>query len=250
MQRPSLTRQGCTPARHLTTPLLPVALSASGQPRPLPTAGPCLDLFAPGVDIYSACGGPSRCEAVTDSAYTYASGTSMSVPHVAGGCCCRRNGGEHSTAVEPGVVHSSVTMHACAGKSAHVPGKCRRCGFWSAQGLQVLPEHPFLCICLLCQASPAHVPAHNAPRMPRPAAQAWRRYTLETTRPLRRATCPPPSSAAPPPTRSRPPSSRRARPTAFCTARWDSSRRWRRRRARPQGPLAAAELGRTRMHAM
>ncbi|KAL4418998.1 hypothetical protein ABPG77_000863 [Micractinium sp. CCAP 211/92] len=46
--------------------------------------GPCLDIFAPGVDIYSACGGPSRCEAVTDSAYTYASGTSMAVPHVAG----------------------------------------------------------------------------------------------------------------------------------------------------------------------
>ncbi|EFN59363.1 hypothetical protein CHLNCDRAFT_137826 [Chlorella variabilis] len=47
-------------------------------------SGPCIDLFAPGVDIFSACGGPSRCEAVSDSAYTYASGTSMAVPHVAG----------------------------------------------------------------------------------------------------------------------------------------------------------------------
>ena len=47
--------------------------------------GPCIDIFAPGVDIFSACGGPSRCESVDDRAYTYASGTSMAVPHVAGG---------------------------------------------------------------------------------------------------------------------------------------------------------------------
>ncbi|KAI3433663.1 hypothetical protein D9Q98_003472 [Chlorella vulgaris] len=47
-------------------------------------SGPCIDLWAPGVDIFSACGGPSRCETVTDSSYTYASGTSMAVPQVAG----------------------------------------------------------------------------------------------------------------------------------------------------------------------
>jgi subtilisin family serine protease len=46
--------------------------------------GPCVDLFAPGVDIYSACGGQSRCDEVTNDAYTYASGTSMAVPSVAG----------------------------------------------------------------------------------------------------------------------------------------------------------------------
>ena len=46
--------------------------------------GQCIDLFAPGVDIYSACGGDSRCAAVTDSAYAWASGTSMAVPLVAG----------------------------------------------------------------------------------------------------------------------------------------------------------------------
>ena len=46
--------------------------------------GPCVDIFAPGVDIYSACGGQSRCEEVKDDAYTYASGTSMAVPSVAG----------------------------------------------------------------------------------------------------------------------------------------------------------------------
>ena len=46
--------------------------------------GPCIDVFAPGVDIYSACGGASRCVRVDDSSYTLASGTSMAVPHVAG----------------------------------------------------------------------------------------------------------------------------------------------------------------------
>jgi subtilisin family serine protease len=46
--------------------------------------GPCVDIHAPGVDIYSACGGQSRCDEVTNDAYTYASGTSMAVPSVAG----------------------------------------------------------------------------------------------------------------------------------------------------------------------
>lgn len=43
-----------------------------------------VDVFAPGVEIYGACGGASRCKALTNSAYTWASGTSMAVPHVAG----------------------------------------------------------------------------------------------------------------------------------------------------------------------
>ncbi|KAH7619536.1 putative Extracellular serine proteinase [Nannochloris sp. 'desiccata'] len=46
--------------------------------------GPCVDIHAPGVDIYSACGSQSRCDEVTNDAYTYASGTSMAVPSVAG----------------------------------------------------------------------------------------------------------------------------------------------------------------------
>jgi subtilisin family serine protease len=46
--------------------------------------GKCVDIFAPGVDIYGACGGPGRCDEVTLESYTWASGTSMAVPHVAG----------------------------------------------------------------------------------------------------------------------------------------------------------------------
>jgi subtilisin family serine protease len=47
-------------------------------------SGPCVDVFAPGVDIYSACGSEARCDVVDDESYTYASGTSMATPHVAG----------------------------------------------------------------------------------------------------------------------------------------------------------------------
>ena len=47
--------------------------------------GSCVDLFAPGVDIYAACGGAGRCQGnVTPSSYAWASGTSMAVPLVAG----------------------------------------------------------------------------------------------------------------------------------------------------------------------
>ena len=46
--------------------------------------GRCVDLFAPGVDVVSACGGAKRCGRVSDSAYSMSSGTSMAAPHVAG----------------------------------------------------------------------------------------------------------------------------------------------------------------------
>lgn len=46
--------------------------------------GPCIDLWAPGVDILAACASQSRCREVTNSSYTYASGTSMAAPQVAG----------------------------------------------------------------------------------------------------------------------------------------------------------------------
>jgi subtilisin family serine protease len=46
--------------------------------------GKCVNLFAPGTDIYSICGGIRRCGHVSTTTYAYASGTSMAVPHVAG----------------------------------------------------------------------------------------------------------------------------------------------------------------------
>jgi subtilisin family serine protease len=43
-----------------------------------------LDVFAPGTDVLSACGGANRCANPGDNAYARASGTSMAAPHVAG----------------------------------------------------------------------------------------------------------------------------------------------------------------------
>ncbi|KAK9838622.1 hypothetical protein WJX74_000008 [Apatococcus lobatus] len=46
--------------------------------------GNCTDLFAPGVNIYGACGGQGRCPDVNDTAYTWDTGTSFAAPFVAG----------------------------------------------------------------------------------------------------------------------------------------------------------------------
>lgn len=87
----------CGMARVLASRARPATRSPADRspcPRRLPpqwsNTGACVDLFAPGVDVFSACGGPSRCELVDDRSYSYASGTSMAVPLVAGalGCGC------------------------------------------------------------------------------------------------------------------------------------------------------------------
>ena len=95
---------------------------AAGDPEDIyrwSNTGPCIDIFAPGVDIFSACGGPSRCEVVDDHSYTYASGTSMAVPHVAGGCCGHGQrlaaaGWLLAVAVSGGMVLGGGPTHACA----------------------------------------------------------------------------------------------------------------------------------------
>jgi subtilisin family serine protease len=46
--------------------------------------GSCLDIFAPGVQIYSVCGGAKRCSELSDQSYTMATGSSMAAPLVAG----------------------------------------------------------------------------------------------------------------------------------------------------------------------
>ena len=46
--------------------------------------GACVGIFAPGVNVQSACGGTNRCSAPGDNAYALATGTSMAAPHVAG----------------------------------------------------------------------------------------------------------------------------------------------------------------------
>ncbi|KAK9868494.1 hypothetical protein WJX84_000258 [Apatococcus fuscideae] len=51
---------------------------------PYSNTGACLDIFAPGVNILAACGSANRCDTLNDTAYAWASGTSMAVPHVAG----------------------------------------------------------------------------------------------------------------------------------------------------------------------
>ena len=80
--------------------------------------GPCLALFAPGVDIISACGGSNRCGAVSDTAYAIASGTSMAAPHVAGAAAVYLSA--HPTA-SPAQVKAALLSRATRGTIA--PGQ-------------------------------------------------------------------------------------------------------------------------------
>lgn len=90
MRRAARLRQPAARAAALTrAALLPAAppYARAGDAEELyswSNTGECVTLFAPGVDVFGACGGPSRCASVTQQAYTWASGTSMSAPHVTG----------------------------------------------------------------------------------------------------------------------------------------------------------------------
>ena len=77
--------------------------------------GSCLALFAPGVDIISACGGPNRCGTVSDTAYAVASGTSMAAPHVAGAAAVYLSA--HPTA-SPAQVRAALLSRATRGTIA------------------------------------------------------------------------------------------------------------------------------------
>jgi subtilisin family serine protease len=54
-------------------------------PYPFSSTGRCVSLWAPGVDVLGACGAAGRCaHPGSGRAYTFASGSSMAAPHVAG----------------------------------------------------------------------------------------------------------------------------------------------------------------------
>jgi subtilisin family serine protease len=74
--------------------------------------GACIDIFAPGVDIFAACGGAKRCEEVNDKAYTWASGTSMAVPHVAAAAALYLELHPQAT---PAEVHEALVNGASSG---------------------------------------------------------------------------------------------------------------------------------------
>lgn len=74
--------------------------------------GPCIDIFAPGVNIYSACGAPSRCAVLNNSSYTLSSGTSMAAPLVAGVAAVFLSTNKEA---QPSDVSSSIVSEATMG---------------------------------------------------------------------------------------------------------------------------------------
>jgi len=75
---PNPSPQPCipTPQPHPATP------NTQGDPETLYSygnSGPCVDVLAPGVDVFAVCASDARCGRATDSSYTWASGTSMAV---------------------------------------------------------------------------------------------------------------------------------------------------------------------------
>jgi len=67
--------------------------------------GPCVDLFGPGVDIYSACGSPTLC--TSNNEYLRLSGTSMATPHVTGTAALFF---AHSKDVSPDALAQMITL--------------------------------------------------------------------------------------------------------------------------------------------
>jgi len=84
--------------------------------------GTCVDVFAPGTDIYSACGNPELC-GTSNKLYVSQQGTSMAAPHVAGVAALFF---EHSPDVSPDSVSRIVVMagqdRVKGHKEAHVSG--------------------------------------------------------------------------------------------------------------------------------
>ena len=98
-----------SPAR-VTSALTMGASDAADRAYVHGATGACVDAWAPGVDVVSACGGARRCDAPGDDAYVSQSGTSMAVGHGAGAAALLL--GEHpgadAEAVKAAIVGSAT----------------------------------------------------------------------------------------------------------------------------------------------
>ena len=74
--------------------------------------GSCVDIFAPGVQIYSACGSDQRCSQLSDQSYTMATGSSMAAPLVAGAAAAYLEGDPAAT---PAMVKKAILAQATEG---------------------------------------------------------------------------------------------------------------------------------------
>ncbi|KAK9904031.1 hypothetical protein WJX75_002945 [Coccomyxa subellipsoidea] len=96
--------------------------------------GSCVDLLAPGVDVYSACGGTFRCAQVNDSSYTWGSGTSMAAPHVAGVAAIYLQDHPNAQPAEVKSVMIAAATKATLNLSGSRPGTPNRLLYSNLQG--------------------------------------------------------------------------------------------------------------------